>query len=138
MPMDRASVEHAVMSIGAIITCEPIEGKSVTDNEAITRIAERISDHDILNPNQLWQCKFCGTWGQGMRDFAYHVTYELAVDLGVDHEQRWVPTAMDGTQLEPVESFREAQYAMRANRNVNRVDREYRFASRWFRPSREG
>jgi hypothetical protein len=106
-------------------------------NEAIERIAERISDHDILNPHELWKCKLCGKWGQGMRDFAYHVTLEIASDLGIEREQRWVPSTTN-EELYPVSTFTDAEYAMNANKKVVRVDREYRFLSRWFRPSKEG
>lgn len=110
----------------------------MSEFEVTQRIAERISDHNILNPNELWKCQFCGKWGQGFRNFAYHVAEEVVADLGVNGETRWVPTTYDGKELPPVTCFADAEYAMKGNNKVGRVDREYRFVSRWFRPSRDG
>ena len=107
--------------------------------EVVQRIAERIADHDILkNPHELWKCKCCGTWGQGMNDFAHHVAAELVSDLGISQELQWVPSLPNGRELRPVASMRDAEHAMHSNKLVQRVDREYRFISRWFRPSRDG
>lgn len=107
-------------------------------NEVVQRIAERIADHDILNPHELWKCKFCGKWGQGMRDFGVHVAQEIAADLVISQQMRWVPSAEFGEELRPVDTFWEAEYVLKADKRVVRIDREYRFVSRWFRPSRDG
>ncbi len=107
-------------------------------NEVVQRIAERIQDHDILNQHELWKCKHCGKWGQGMRDYAIHLAVELAVDLGLSHEMQWIPFKDDGSPLAAAENFSQAEYVFKTVKDVNRVDREYRFVSRWFRPSRDG
>jgi hypothetical protein len=106
--------------------------------EVIQRIAERIADHDILNPHELWRCKFCNKWGQGFTTFAHHVAQEIVADLGVNRDLQWIPSRDDGTELPPAENFSQAEYVFKTVKDVNRVDREYRFVSRWFRPSRDG
>lgn len=107
--------------------------------EVVQRIAERISDHNILsNAHQLWKCESCGTWGQGMNDFAHHVAAELVSDLSLVRELQWIPSMTNGGELGPVSSMADAEYAMKSNKRVQRVDREFRFVSRWFRPSRDG
>ena len=110
----------------------------MTDFEVTQRIAERISDHNILNPNELWKCECCGKWGQGFRNFAYHIAVEVVADLAITREQQWVPSTTDGEELPATDSFDTAGYVFRSNKNIFRVDREYRFVSRWFRPSRDG
>lgn len=107
-------------------------------NEVIQRIAERIEDHDILNPHEMWKCSFCGTWGQGMRDYALHLARELVSDLTITREMRWVPSKDFGEEMPPLQTFWEAELMLKSHKDVVRVDREYRFASRWFRPARDG
>lgn len=106
--------------------------------EVVQRIAERIADHDILNPHQLWQCKCCGKWGQGMNDYAHHIAAEIVSDLGIGQQLQWIPTQLNGRELGPVATMADAEYAMKSNKRVFRVDREWRLVSRWFRPSRDG
>lgn len=106
--------------------------------EVAQRIAERIADHEILKPDEPWVCNFCGTRGKGMGDFAHHVAAEIVSDLGISQQLQWVPTQLDGRELLPVATMADAEYAMRSNSRVLRVDREWRLMSRWFRPARDG
>lgn len=59
----------------------------------------------------------------------------LAKSLGLSVENQWVPFT-DSVRLGPVRRFGLAQSIMRSDPSVMRVDREYRFVSRWFSPSR--
>ena len=59
----------------------------------------------------------------------------LCKSLGLSVENQWVPFT-DSEQLNPVRQFKRATEIIRSDPTVVRVDREYRFVSRWFNPSR--
>lgn len=59
----------------------------------------------------------------------------LAKSLGLSVENQWVPFA-GSEPLRPVRQFRRATAIIGSDPSVMRVDREYRFVSRWFNPSR--
>jgi hypothetical protein len=107
------------------------------DYEVVSRIAERIADHDMLPSLAWWKCRYCGISGDGIDEWAVHVARELASDFGLVRTNRWVPFGVDGTVAGlAVESFDEAEKLINLG-NVVRVDREYQFSSRWISPSRE-
>jgi hypothetical protein len=110
------------------------------DYEMVQRIAERISDHDIsVRRLADWKCPYCGISGDGIDEWALHVARELISDLSLQSINRWVPHLSDGGRGDAVGSFHEAELLMAISPvDVIRIDREYRFVSRWFNPSREG
>lgn len=108
------------------------------DYEVVRRLAERISDHAIVDTAQLWKCSFCGKWGHGMRDYSYHLAEELACDLGVEQQNQWIPRLESGKECKAIPSYQDAELIMLVSPDIVRVDREYRMVSRWFRPSRDG
>lgn len=59
----------------------------------------------------------------------------LANSLGLSVENQWVPFA-GSERLRPVRQFKRATAIISSDPTVVRVDREYRFVSRWFNPSR--
>ena len=110
------------------------------DYEVVQRIAERIADHDI-SASRLgeWHCPYCRIHGDGIDEWSMHVARELISDLTLQIINRWVPYLSDGERGDAVGSFHEAELLMSISPvDVIRVDREYRFVSRWFNPSREG
>ena len=107
------------------------------DYEVVNRIAERISDHDMLPNLAYWKCQYCGISGDGIDEWAIHVANEIASDFGLVRTNRWTPFDDEGKPVSlPVDSFDEAEKLM-ANGNVLRVEREYQFVSRWISNSRE-
>lgn len=108
------------------------------DYEVISRIAERIADHDMLPNLAFWKCQYCGISGDGIDEWAIHVANEIASDFGLVRTNRWTPFDVDGKPIGlPVDSFEKAEKLMDSG-NVLRVEREYQFESRWISNSREG
>lgn len=62
------------------------------------------------------------------------IAEQLIADLGIKAECQWVPSG-EGWESVPVPTFQDAELAMQVSPTLRRVDREYRFVSRWFRPS---
>lgn len=60
----------------------------------------------------------------------------MAKALGLSKENQWVPYTDSGERLEPLRRFGAAKSCMASDPSVIRVDREYRFVSRFFNPSR--
>lgn len=108
--------------------------------EMVWNVAQRIADHDV-SPSRLgeWRCPRCQISGDGIDEWSMHLARELISDLGFQRINRWVPHLSDGSRGDAVDSFGEAELLMSVSPvDVIRVDREYRFVSRWFNPSREG
>lgn len=107
------------------------------DYEVVSRIAERIADHDISARRLAdWKCPYCGISGDGMDEWAHHVAREIVLDLSVERENQWIPHLQSGEACSPLHTFHDAELAMKISGEVVRVDREWRFVSRWFNPSR--
>ena len=109
------------------------------DFETVHIFKEKISRHDVsLSRLDEWKCPNCGICGDGIQEWANHVSKKLVEDFGIIKMNRWVPFLVDGHRGDPVPSFREAELLMAVSPvDVVRIDREYRFVSRWFNPSRE-
>jgi hypothetical protein len=108
------------------------------DFEVVSRIAERIADHDMLPNLAYWKCQYCGISGDGIDEWAIHVAREVASDFALVRTNRWTPFDADGKPVSlPVDSFDEAENLM-ANNDVVRVEREYQFVSRWINNSPQG
>ena len=109
------------------------------DFETISLISEKIARHDVsLSRLGNWQCPQCGISGDGIDEWATHVSREITTDFRIEKIARWIPHLADGSSGDPVPSFREAELLMCISpSDVIRIDREYRFVSRWFNPSRE-
>lgn len=110
------------------------------DYEMLWHLAHLIADHDI-SPSRLgeWKCPRCQISGDGIDEWSMHVARELISDLNLQRINRWLPYLIDGEFGEAVSSFHEAELLMSVSPvDVIRIDREYRFLTRWFNPCREG
>lgn len=108
------------------------------DYEVVSRIAERIADHDTLPNLAWWKCQYCGISGDGVDEWALHVAREIASDFALIKSNRWTPFDDKGNPVSlPVDSFDKAEKLME-NGNVVRVEREYQLQSRWISNRREG
>jgi hypothetical protein len=109
------------------------------DFELVSRIAASIADHDV-SASRLgeWKCPTCWITGDGIDEYSVHVAREIVSDFSLEKNNRWVPYLIDGQRGDPVDSYRAGESLMAVSPvDVIRVDREYRFVSRWFNPSRE-
>lgn len=109
------------------------------DYELVSRFSEQISDHDV-SPSRLgaWKCPLCWVVGDGIDEWSMHVSRELVSDLGIEKINRYVPYLSDHGRGEPVDTFLEAELLIALSPvDVFRIDREFRFVSKWFCPSRE-
>lgn len=77
--------------------------------------------------------EFMGVSGGEAISFAERLSRSLHLEL----DQRWISYGTSGQQLSQLPTFADAKSAMEMNPQVVRVDREYRFKSRWFNPSRD-
>lgn len=60
----------------------------------------------------------------------------LAKSLGLTTEYQWLPITYSGELLSQVSSYHEVNLMMERDPSILKIEREYRFVSRWFNPSR--
>lgn len=87
--------------------------------EVVALVAQSLVDYG-MNTNSSWEC-----------------ANRIVENLHIRREQRWIPTLSSGVECGPLPTFSDAERAMSLSPDVLRIDREFRIASRWFRPSRD-